>query len=659
MKLRWMVVSTVALLAVATAILFSQGVGQAQMPMADLTVVKSVSPSAIAPGQYVTYSVTLRNTTGTAEEVSSLVDTLPSGFEYIGLATDSEWATEPWDKSAPDIQWAGPIPVPASGSLTLRYKVYVPASVPPSPDPHVNTVTATLNSVEYPAQAELLVAVGEVSVNKVAAPTYVRPGKPVTYTVTFDNSGYVPQSLTTITDVLPDDVTFDRMTPQSQVLNPPSGVVGTITWVGPFAVPPQDHLVLEYVTTMPVTSDTLHLQNLLSGRLDSGTLVTDNVEVEVSSSQTTTLYLPFIANRWAPPHFSATKTVTPNQVYGRAPGALIAYEVVLSNSGTVAGELAAIHDTMPAGFTFVKMLPGSSISTPPAGTTGQIVWTGPFTVPGESSFRVKYQVGATTTPGNYVNSASATVSKGEPTEVSASVTVQVKPPILMEDNFNDSVSRWTPFLNLWRLHPEQWYWDNGTYATNRFRGSPPDGEAHDVLTMYLQPGSQDWTDYRFEADVWLGPDSDRFALWFRGHWQESDLNGQWVLGYYLTVRPCAKEITIWQNQTDIDCADQFTCETYELQYRFENPYQIYKAPEYVFAKPCKGRWYDVAVEVRNVADGVNMKGFVDGVKVLEFTDSHGTLLTSGTVGFGGYKAPWNPSLDAGLRFDNVKVTPLD
>ena len=103
MKSRWMIVSTVALLALAAAILFGQGVGQAQMPMADLTVVKSVSPSAIAPGQFATYSVALHNTTGALVGVSSVVDTLPDGFEYVGLAPESEWGTEPWDKTAPDI----------------------------------------------------------------------------------------------------------------------------------------------------------------------------------------------------------------------------------------------------------------------------------------------------------------------------------------------------------------------------------------------------------------------------------------------------------------------------------------------------------------------------------------------------------------------------
>ena len=641
MKSRWMIVSAGALLALAAVIWLGQGVGQAQLPMADLTVGKSVSPSAIAPGQYATYSVTLQNTTGVRKDVSSLVDILPDGFEYVGLAPDSEWGTEPWDKTPPDIQWAGPIPVPASGSVTLRYKVYVPDSVPLSPDPYVNTVTATLAGVEYPAQAGLLVAVGEVSVNKVAASTYVYPGDLLTYTVTFRNSGYVPQSLTTITDVLPDDVTFVGMTPNSEVLKPPSGVVGTITWTGPFTIPSRNRLVLEYVTAMPMTSDTLLLQNLLSGRLENDTVVTDSVEVKVSTSHTWFAYMPWIAKRWAPPRFVATKTANPNSVYGEAPGALVAYEVVLSNLGTVSGKLADIRDTLPAGFTFVSMLPGSGISTPPSGTTGQVAWTGPFTVPGESSLILKYQVRASITPGTYVNSATATALKGQPPAAPAQATVRVIEPILLEEDWESPSPYWRPFLNYWRLKPGQWHYAPGTGVGGSMAlkhtcwiGAPSyvcdvDG-AEDALYMYLGPDSFEWKDYRFEASVRLNNLKKFQGLWFRGYYEESEVHAQCVGGYLVAWRVGhASSITLSKFPDEgSGCGD------------LRDPSGLISVAYPMAA----GGWYRVAVEVR----GSNIKVFLDDTLVIEHNDD---TYQTGTVGF------WAFQVEDGV-WDNVLVTPL-
>ena len=35
------------------------------------------------------------------------------------------------------------------------------------------------------------------------------------------------------------------------------------------------------------------------------------------------------------------------------------------------------------------------------------------------------------------------------------------PPIYFADDFESGVSKWTPFVNYWRLSPSQWFWDCG------------------------------------------------------------------------------------------------------------------------------------------------------------------------------------------------------
>lgn len=656
MNMRWTIPAAVALLALAAGILLSQGAGQAQVPAADLVVTKSVQPSLIAPGETVIYTVELSNMAGVTLTLSSLVDTLADGFEYVGLAPGSEWGVEPWDRIPPQIQWAGPMTVPISDTLIVRYYVHVPADVPLSPSPYLNTVVATAGGHNYTAQTGLLVVRGEVTVDKSASPDRVKPGEIVTYTVTFNNSGYVPVPMAVVTDLLPANVTFVTMTAHSDLSTPPVGTSGTITWPGPMTIPSHAGFVVEYQAAMPVTSDTLHLQNQAWGQLGDGTVVGPaGAGVVVSTQNPMTVSLPMIYRDWAPPAFAVTKSAYPTVAYAQTPGALITYTVTLINEGTVPGVLADIRDTLPLGFTFVQMLPGSDVTTPPSGTSGQIIWTGPFPVNGRSSLTLRYQVRASSSPGTYTNSATATASQGRPPQAPASATVTLLSPMYLEDTFDHNADRWTDFLNKPnRLRPEQWYWDAGSghpggcFSHNRYLGNPP-YPANDALTMYLQPGAEEWTDYRFETDVWMDPDTPSFALWFRGHYQDSDDEGNWVLGYYLNINPGHKWVEIWQTQTEIDCVAD-TCTTPGWQYDFSNPMMLYRAPEYPMPG-FKGTWHHVAVEVRNVSNGVNMKGFIDDVQVLEFTDTQGTIIRNGTVGLATYQAPL-------IHFDNVKVTPL-
>jgi uncharacterized repeat protein (TIGR01451 family) len=350
MRNRWMIAGAMALLALAVVIVYSQGAGQAQTRLDSLTVTKSVDKPEVAPGERVIYTVMIQNTTGEPVEVPSVVDTLPDGFDYIGLAWNSDWETEAWDSVPPVIQWAGPETIGAFDSLALRYWVHVPESVPLGPEPYTNTVVV---SETYQDEAGLVVGVGEVTLAKSATPTRAFPGDPVTYTLAFDNRGYVTRPLNSVTDVLPPGVTFDRMTDASDVSEPPSGSTGTIVWTGPYTIDPQDPFQVQYRATMPTGDDPKALSNEAWGLLGDDTLVgPDSVEVKVATSHSTTVSFPFTARNWAPPYFEITKTADPTVVYAESPGHLITYRVTIVNGGSDPGELADIRDTLPAGFSF-------------------------------------------------------------------------------------------------------------------------------------------------------------------------------------------------------------------------------------------------------------------------------------------------------------------
>ncbi|HAL61343.1 MAG TPA: hypothetical protein DCP08_02940 [Chloroflexi bacterium] len=96
----------------------------------------------------------------------------------------------------------------------------------------------------------------------------------------------------------------------------------------------------------------------------------------------------------------------------------------------------------------------------------------------------------------------------------------------LEDHFDTDADNWTPFLNYWRLNPQQWYWsatggyEGGGYRRNMCLGvSDCDRGAHDALTMYLEGDSQTWTNYRLRARVNLvsgGADRRLVPRDFRG-----------------------------------------------------------------------------------------------------------------------------------------------
>jgi uncharacterized repeat protein (TIGR01451 family) len=661
MRFKWLIPGALTVMALLLVILFSQGAGQAQEPLADLIVTKSVSPSVIAPGEMVVYSVVLSNTTGVTLEVSSLVDTLPDGFEYAGLAPGNQWDVPPWDTTSPDIQWAGPITVPAAASLTINYWIWVSESIPLSGEPYTNTVVADLNGETYQAEAGLLVGVGEVSIDKMADPLVVEPGESVTYTIAFSNSGYVPVPLVTVTDLLPSGVTFVRMTADSDVPDEPAGDTGEIEWTGPFTIDPRTEFVVEYVAAMPLISDTVDLENQAWGQLGDGTeLGPASKAVRVVASEPMTVVLPLITRHWAPPVFTVAKTAEPTTAYAETPGELITYTVVFVNEGTVAGTLVNIRDALPVGFTFVQMIPGSDVSDPPSGSTGLIVWAGPHVVDGGSSLTLIFQVRASSVPGTYVNYATATALDGRAPAAPAQATVQLLAPILLSESWESPSPYWEPFLNYWRLNEEQWHYkpggsyDGSTALAHTYWfgvGDPEDG-AHDALFMYKDPAAEQWTDYSFRTRAILyfddGSNRGQFGLWFRGIHRDSDLGGRWVTGYYFSLKPASSvHAYLWQLRTDDECGDDCN-----YNYHFSNPLLLEALDrDELEAKGVyleMGRWYWLRVDV----EGPRIRCYVDDHLVFDYYDDVGSVFTEGTVGFVTYIA-------GDARFDNVTVEPLE
>jgi len=224
------------------------------------------------------------------------------------------------------------------------------------------------------------------------------------------------------------------------------------------------------------------------------------------------------------------------------------------------------------------------------------------------------------------------------------------PPPLLEDHFDADADNWTPFLNYWRLKPEQWYWEAGAgYTGGGYRHNKDLGgtEAHDALSMYIQEGSQEWTDYSFQAQVIIRSGS-KAGLWFRGTYPEDDDSGGNVGGYYFMMG--SGGVSLLQMQTEDDCVGLACTRPWNL-WDFNNPRPLTSASKSIDLS----KWHTLKVEVQ----GANIKCYLDGELLIDYDDSpisddgikNDTVFLNGTVGFKTYACQ-------NVVFDDVLVTPL-
>ncbi len=625
---------------------------------------KAVNVLSVAPGQSPApyYTVTFTNPNPVDAVLTAITDTLPAGFDYIGLYPSSDWTEEPTDSLEPIIVWAGPITIPASSTLTLKYSVYVPPSVPPSRTPYTNTVEAMMEdgTAVGPASAQLLVGTVNWNIMKEASPTRVLSGGQVIYTIDLTNDGQLVGTLERITDTLDPSLSFVAMTSGSDIADDPQIVGGSLVWPGPFQVPPGDALRLQYKAQTSADPGWSWPRNRVEADVGETTIAAETM-IEVGPEEAI-IYLPAVFKQFSYARLTVSKSANPTKVTTE-PGQEVIYTVIVKNEGDTTGFLKTVDDTLPAGFTFLGMATGSDVTTPPSGTTGKITWSGNWAMLPGQQLKLIYRVAPAQTEGQYTNTVSVTAHQADVPQQPASATVRVERGILLEEHFDNGIDRWTPFLNYWRLEPGQWYWGahdglNGSGAAVH-NCKISDKVAHDALLMYLGEGAEQWTDYRVEVKLKLtgGVDDEGdfvleggypIGLWVRGQYEPSDIRAQWVTGYYVVVggKPSSAThfVRLTQLQTATDCWGA-ACDNPQNLYNFNNSYELTSVKlDGTFNRT---DWYTLVVEVR----GNRIKAWFNGQLAFDYVDAKEPFLT-GTVGLKTYRSK-------NALFDDLIVTPLN
>lgn len=195
--------------------------------LADVSINKTASRTVVSPGDTLTYTLIVTNRGPSTAENVVVTDAIPSSILNPMFSVNG----------VPAGAWTGSFTIgsmPMSNTVTITITGTVDPNIniffltntatvnSTTPDPDLGNNTSTVTVDVQPAGES-----ADISVSKTAAPTSVRPGESVTYTLVVTNHG--PN--TAVNVILTDDI-------PSSVLNPMFSVNGSapIPWTGVFIV---------------------------------------------------------------------------------------------------------------------------------------------------------------------------------------------------------------------------------------------------------------------------------------------------------------------------------------------------------------------------------------------------------------------------------------
>jgi len=214
--------ATIATATAETNLANNTGTVTTTVQTADVVIVKS-GPSTVFPGDQLIYNIIYQNL-GPATATGVLItDTLPAGVTYA-------WDTSvlPHTVVGQTVVWTvGTLAGSQSASFSLVVNVSstLPAGTRLDNFVAIGTQTPESNYANnQPPPTRTTVQAADLVVNKVA-PSTAQPNRPVTYTITYTNTGNFVASDVVVTDTLPNGVSYGSASPA------PGSILGPVlTW---------------------------------------------------------------------------------------------------------------------------------------------------------------------------------------------------------------------------------------------------------------------------------------------------------------------------------------------------------------------------------------------------------------------------------------------
>ncbi|MCF7905539.1 MAG: DUF11 domain-containing protein, partial [Candidatus Marinimicrobia bacterium] len=286
-----------------------------------LAIAKTAGASIVAPGESMTYTITITNTGNISPGKFTVSDTLSTQFELVSStpSADTFGNIITWNETGID------------PDETLEYQLVVRAkSSVPSQTVITNQAWIHVLDGFTMASGPVNITVGalsDISISKSAVEDMAAIGDTIHYEIAITNTGNVPSATTIVSDELPDHVRFAGTTHGG------SHSSGVVTW-NLVNIAPGDSVILPLnvivEASMPINTE---LSN--TAQVNNGTIV---------RSSTTTL----MANPWIQ---TLSKWAADGE-YGFQD--TVAFIITINNESPVDVHAVTVRDTLPAPLQFVS-----------------------------------------------------------------------------------------------------------------------------------------------------------------------------------------------------------------------------------------------------------------------------------------------------------------
>jgi len=367
------------------------------VPSADLSIVKTASPTSAPVGSNVTYTMVVTNNGPNTANGVVATDPLPAGTTFVG-ASGTNWTFTSSIVNNVDTITADLAPSlvnQATSTFTIT------ATMPSAPGPVTNTATVSSATPDPNLSNNISSAIVSVyeptdmTITKTASPNPVLTNGTLTYTLTAINDGPGPASQVSVTDPLPAGTSYvgasgTGWTFTSSIVNN----VDTITANLGTTLAANTTSTFYITVTAPSTPGTI---------TNTATVATTTPETNYSNN-IATVQTQVIQ----PADVSIVKTANPNPV---EVGNDLTYTITVGNAGPAIANNVVVTDPLPANTTFVSEAgSGWSFSSSTVNNVMTITadLTGSLAVNGSSFFTITVQ--APSTPGMITNTATVTSS---------------------------------------------------------------------------------------------------------------------------------------------------------------------------------------------------------------------------------------------------------
>ena len=301
-----------------------------------LTIVKTASTATAAPGQTVTYTVTVTNSGQTPYTGAAFSDSLSgvlADASYNNNATATDGTVS---YASPVISWTGDLTVGATATITYTVTVNSPDT-----GTHVltNTITSATAGNNCPAgstdpRCTATVDISALTIVNTASVSTTVPGSTVAYTVTITNTGQTPYTGASVTDSLAgvlDDAVFND--DANTTIGSVSYTSPALTWTGDLAVGATATITFSVTVNNPDTGD-----KTLTSTVTSAAAGNNCPAGGTDPSCTATVSV-------LTPALTITKTAT---VSTTTPGSTVGYTITVADTGQTPYSGITVTDPLSA-----------------------------------------------------------------------------------------------------------------------------------------------------------------------------------------------------------------------------------------------------------------------------------------------------------------------